>query len=130
MLKAADADSSGKQRLWGRNALVVAQVALSLVLMIVAAMLFRGFRSELMGGPGFRTDHLVMMSFDPTLVRYGERQTQQFYKQLSERARSTPGVQSAALSNVIPMAPNQHQETVVPEGYQFPKDRNSVSVFE
>ncbi len=45
VLKAGDADSSGKQRLWGRNALVVAQVALSLVLMVVAAMLFRGFRS-------------------------------------------------------------------------------------
>jgi predicted permease len=129
VLKAGDADSSGKQRLWGRNALVVAQVALSLVLTIVAAMLFRGFRSELMSGPGFRTDHLVMMSFDPTLVRYSEAQTQQFYKQLSERARSTPGVQSAALSNVIPMAPNQHQETIVPEGYRFPKDRNSVAVF-
>jgi macrolide transport system ATP-binding/permease protein len=129
VLKAGDADSSGKQRLWGRNALVVAQVALSLVLMVVAAMLFRGFRSELMGGPGFRTDHLLMMSFDPTLVRYSEAQTQQFYKQLSERARSTPGVQSAALTNVIPMAPMQHQETIVPEGYQLPKDRNSVSIY-
>jgi predicted permease len=129
VLKAGDADSSGKQRLWGRNALVVAQVALSLVLMIVAAMLFRGFRSELMSGPGFRSDHLVMMSFDPTLVRYSEAQTQRFYKQLSERARATPGVQSAALANVIPMAPIQHQETIVPEGYQLPKDRNNISVY-
>jgi macrolide transport system ATP-binding/permease protein len=129
VLKGGDADSSGKQRLWGRNALVVAQVALSLVLMAVAAMLFRGFRSELMSGPGFRTDHLAMMSFDPTLVRYSEAQTQRFYKQLSERTRATPGVRSAALSNVIPMAPNQHQESIVPEGYQLPKDQKSVSVF-
>jgi hypothetical protein len=54
--------------LWGRKALVVAQVALSLVLMVVATMLFRGFHSMLAGGPGFRIDHLVMMSFDPRLV--------------------------------------------------------------
>jgi predicted permease len=128
-LKAADVDGSRKQRLWGRNALVVAQVALSLVLMVVATMLFRGFRAELISGPGFRTDHLVMMSFDPTLVRYSDAQAQQFYKELRERASATPGVKSAALTMVIPMAPNQHQESLVPEGYQLPKDRNSVTVF-
>ena len=92
-------------------------------------MLFRGFRSELMNGPGFRTDHLVMMSFDPTLVRYGEAQTQQFYKQLSERARSIPGVQSAALVERHSDVAEPAQEAIVPEGYQLPKDSNSVSVF-
>jgi macrolide transport system ATP-binding/permease protein len=128
-LKSADADNSGKQRLWGRKALVVAQVALSLVLMVVATMLFRGFHSMLAGGPGFRIDHLVMMSFDPRLVRYRDRQVQQFYKQLADRARSTPGVKSAALTQVVPMAPNQHMENIVPEGYQLPKGLNSASVF-
>jgi len=128
-LKSADADNSGKQRLWGRKALVIAQVALSLLLMTVAAMLFRGFHSILAGGPGFRTDHLVMMSFDPRLVRYSDRQVQQFYKQLADRARSTPGIKSAALTRVIPMAPNQHMESIVPEGYEFPKGHTTASVF-
>jgi macrolide transport system ATP-binding/permease protein len=128
-LKSADADNSGRQRLWGRKALVVAQVALSLVLMAVATMLFHGFHSMLAGGPGFRTDHLVMMSFDPGLVRFNDQQVQQFYKQLGERARSTPGVKSAALARVIPMAPNQHTENIVPEGFQFTKDRTSETVF-
>jgi predicted permease len=129
VLKAADADSSRKQRLWGRGTLVVVQVALSLVLMAVATILFRGFRAELLGGPGFRTDHLVMMSFDPTLVRYGDAQAQQFYKALRERALSTPGVRSATLTTVIPMAMNQRQENLVPEGHQLPKGRDSVQVF-
>jgi|HubBroStandDraft_1064217.scaffolds.fasta_scaffold01030_14 predicted permease len=129
VLKATDADSARKQRLWGRSTLVVAQVALSLVLMVVAAMLFRGFRADLMGGPGFRTDHLAMMSFDPTLVHYNDAQAQQFYKDLRQRALATPGVKSAALTMVTPMAPNQHQVNVAPEGYQLPKDRNSVQVF-
>jgi putative ABC transport system permease protein len=128
-LKSADADSSGKQRLWGRKALVVAQVALSLVLMVVAAMLYRSFKNVLAGGPGFRTDHLVMMSFNPKLVRYNDQQTQQFYKELAERARSTSGVKTAALTLVVPMAPNQHTENIVPEGYQFPKDRSNANVF-
>jgi len=129
VLKAADADSSRKQRLWGRSTLVVAQVALSLVLTIVAAMLYRGFRADLMGGPGYRTDHLAMMSFDPTLARYSDAQAQQFYKTLRERALATTGVKSAALTMVIPMAPNQHQENLAPEGYQFPKNQDSVQVF-
>jgi predicted permease len=128
VLKAADADSARKQRLWGRSALVVAQVALSLVLTIVAAMLFRGFRADLMGGPGFRTDHLAIMSFDPALVRYSDAQTQQFYKALRERALATPGVKSAAITLVVPMAPNQHWENLAPEGYQLPKDRDNVTV--
>ncbi len=128
-LKAADADSSGKQRLWGRNALVVAQVALSLVLIVVAAMLARGFSAELMHGPGFRTDHVVMMSFDPALVRYSDAQARQFYKQLLERSRATPGVKSAALTRVIPMAPDQHTENIAPEGFQLPKDRDGLNLF-
>jgi predicted permease len=129
VLKAADADSSRKQSFWGRNTLVVGQVALSLVLMVVAAMLYRGFRAMLAEGPGFRTDRLMMMSFDPTLVRYSKPQAQQFYKQLMERARATPGVKSAALANTIPMSPNQHQESIVPEGYQLPKGKDTLDVF-
>jgi len=128
VMKAADADSSRGQRLWGRSTLVVAQVALSLVLTIVAAMLFRGFRADLMGGPGYRTDHLALMTFDPTLARYSDAQTQQFYKSLRERALATTGVKSAALSMVIPMAPNQHTENFVPEGYQLPKNQDRVPV--
>jgi predicted permease len=128
VLKAADADSSRKQRLWGRSTLVVAQVALSLVLTIVAAMLFRGFRADLMGGPGYRTDHLALMTFDPALARYSDTQTQQFYKALRERARATAGVKSAALTMVVPMAPNQHRENMVPEGYQLAKNQGSVQV--
>ena len=128
-LKSAEADAPGKPRLWGRKTLVVAQVALSLVLMVVATMLFRGFHSILAGGPGFRTDHLVMMSFDPGLVRYNEVQIQQFYKQLGDRARSTPGVRSAALTQVAPLAPNQSIENIVPEGYQLPKELESETVF-
>jgi predicted permease len=129
VLKADDAGSSRRQRFWGRHALVMAQVAFSLVLMVVAAMLAHGFGTEIARGPGFRTDHLAMMSFDPTLVLYSKPQAQQFYKQLVERARSTPGVKSATLVNAIPFMPNQHQESIVPEGFQLPKNKDSVEVF-
>jgi predicted permease len=129
VLKAADADSAQKQRLWGRNALVVAQVALSLVLMVVAAMLYHGFHASIARGPGFRTDHLMMMSFDPSLVLTGKPQAQQFYKRLVDGVSVTPGVKSATLVSSVPLSPNQRQEDMRPEGYRLPKNKESVSVF-
>jgi putative ABC transport system permease protein len=128
VLKAADADSAQKRRLWGRNALVVAQVALSLVLVIVAAMLYHGFHASIAGGPGFRTDHLMMMSFDPSLVLTDKPRAQRFYKRLLDGASATPGVKSATLVSSVPFSPNQRQEDIRPEGYQLPKNKESVSV--
>jgi predicted permease len=52
-LKAADADSAGRRRLWGRNTIVIGQVALSLLLLIVSGVLLRGFRDELLQGLAF-----------------------------------------------------------------------------
>ncbi len=128
-LKAADADMAGGRRLWGRNALVVSQIAISLILLTVATILFRGFAETVTEGPGFRTDHLLMMTFDPSLVRYSEAQTKQFYKQLLERARSVPGVKSAAWTASIPMAPDQDTQNVAPEGHQFPPGQQTAGVF-
>ena len=63
-LRARDADATRKGRLWGRNLLVSAQIAVSLVLLITSAVIFTGFRKQLSEGPGFRTDHLYLMTFD------------------------------------------------------------------
>jgi macrolide transport system ATP-binding/permease protein len=128
-LKASDAENGRRRSLWGRSALVISQVALSLVLMIVAAMLYRGLHSKLAIGPGFRTDHLIMMSFDPEVAHYKDPQTKQFYEQLIDRARSLPGIKSVALTEVIPMAPAQHQQNIVPEGDALPKDHANLTVF-
>jgi predicted permease len=112
-LKAADADSGGRRRLWGRNMIVAGQVALSLVLLAVAASLVQGFRGELMQGPGFRTDHLLITSFDTHLAQYSEDRARRFYDDLLRRTRSAPGVRSAALVSNVPMAGIDNVEVVV-----------------
>jgi predicted permease len=112
-LKAADADSGGKRRLWGRNTMVSSQVALSLVLLAVAAALVQGFRGELTRGPGFRTDRLFLTTFDTQLAHYSEKQTQQFYDDLLRRTRSAPGVRSAALVSMLPMGGIDNVEVFV-----------------
>jgi len=74
----------GKRRRWGRNVLVVGQVAVSVVLLVLAMFMYRGFQEQLRNGPGYRTDHLLMMTFDPSLVRYSEDETQRFFLRLAE----------------------------------------------
>lgn len=126
-LKAADADSAGKRRLWGRNSIVAGQVALSLVLLIVSAVLLEGFRGELLAGPGFRIDHLYLTSLDTTPVHYNENQTRRFYRDLLDKTRQAPGVRSAAYISAIPLL-GGGGVNIVPEGYTLPPKQESISV--
>jgi macrolide transport system ATP-binding/permease protein len=127
-LKAADADSGRRRRLWGRNLIVVSQVALSLVLLVVSAIVWQGFRDQLAQGPGFRTDHLYLTGFDTEPSRYSEEQTRRFYKDLLDHTRSAPGVRSAALASDVPLGFNQSNIGVVPEGYSLPPGQQALNV--
>jgi predicted permease len=118
----------GRKRFLGRNALVTAQIAGSVVLLVAASQLYRGFGFLLSHSPGFRFDHRLTMSFDPSLIHYTPEQTVQFYKTLMDRARTVPGVKSAALSSSIPMG-SWRGETVIPEGYQFPRGQEGGQVW-
>jgi len=129
VMKAGDAVAPGKRRRWGRAVLVCGQVAVSVVLLVVAMFMYRGFGQQLANGPGYRTDHLLMMSFDPRLVRYSEAQTQQFFAHVAERARTVPGVASVSMTTMIPMSNDSIGfATVVPEGFQMPPGRDTMSV--
>jgi macrolide transport system ATP-binding/permease protein len=127
-LKSAESGQARRNRTIGRNALVIAQVALSMVLLVAAGMLQAGFRKTLALNPAFRTDHLMVMTLDTSHVRYTPEQTRNFYRDLVERARAIPGAVSVALASLIPLDRGfSGRETVVPEGYQFPPGEESVS---
>ncbi|MGH9884638.1 MAG: ABC transporter permease, partial [bacterium] len=102
-LKQADVDLPGRKRLWGRNVLVVAQVAMSLMLLTATFLMDRSFQKSVLEGTGFVKERLLTVRFDPRLAQYDAAQTQQFYALLAERARSTPGVLSAALTENPPL---------------------------
>jgi macrolide transport system ATP-binding/permease protein len=127
-LKTADADIPGRRRLWGRNTLVICQVAASLALLTATLQMVRTFQEKWRSGPGFRTDHVFTMAFDPQLVRFTEAQTQRFYKDLVRRARMLPGVKSAALIGELPMSNELDGVSVIPEGYQMPAGKESFPV--
>jgi macrolide transport system ATP-binding/permease protein len=127
-LRSAGLSSSARRRTLGRNALVIGQVAFSMVLLVAAGMIFDGFRKALVLNPGFRTDHLMLMEFDTRFVRYSDDQSRVFYRNVVDRASTLSGVRSVALGAEVPMSPNQSNQTVMPEGYQFPKGQESATV--
>jgi predicted permease len=127
-LKSADADVPGRKRLWGRNVLVVAQVAASLMLLTASFLMVRGFQHTLLEGTGFVKDHLLMTTFDPRLMQYNAAQTKQFYKLLAERVREVPGVESEALTQNIPLGQDDFDDVAfVPDGFQMPRDRENFN---
>jgi putative ABC transport system permease protein len=130
VMKAGDSVAPGRRRRWGRAILVGGQVAISVVVLVVALFMYRGFARMLANGPGYRTDHLLLMSVDTSLIRYTDAQSAQFFKEAADRAREVPGVVNVALSTALPMANDSiGAETVVPEGYSFPADKDNVTVF-
>ena len=104
-LKSARAEGGKRRRFFGRNSLVVVQVAGSLLLLVFASQAYRGASILLSSPLGFRIDHLLFASFDPSLVRYQPAQTQEFYRRLVEKARLLAGVKAAALAQSVPLMP-------------------------
>jgi predicted permease len=109
--------------------LVGGQVALSLMLLTVSAFLYRSFQSELDRGPGFRTENILMVTFEPGLARYDEARSRGFYRLLKEGAQATAGVTTVSLTSAVPMRAGEIGGTLVaPEGFQFPAGAENVSV--
>ncbi len=125
-LKSGGVDGASRTR--GRNVLVVSQIALAMVLLSAAAALLGGFRKMLTADPGFRTDHLVAAALDPSVLGYSSDQTGTFYRRLVEELQLSPGIKSVSLMESVPLSLDQSRITVVPEGIQLPKGRESVTV--
>ena len=104
-----------------RSALVVAQVAGSIVLLIVAGLFTRSLEKAQQIELGFDPSHVVNFRLDPNEIGYKTEQGQEFYKTLLARVRALPGVQSAALAFTYPTGVYQDEEVIYVEGHVLPK---------
>ena len=99
-----EAARRGKRRAFGlRNVLVVAQVALSLVVLVCGGLFIKSFRKAQTMDPGFNNDKGLIVSMSPTLVGYEEEQSRNFYKQVLERVSHVPGVDAASFIRTLPL---------------------------
>src|SRR6476646_9359294 len=83
-----------RSRGWTRQALVVAQVAVALVMMVLSGLFLESIRVARDSDPGFRVDHVLTMGFDPRIARYDLDASRRFYRQLLTRVRALPGVRT------------------------------------
>jgi predicted permease len=87
-----------------RNALVVVQIAMALMLVIAAGLLTRTFTQLLKVDVGFRAEHVLTFELSLPSTRYPDRQRiAQFYAQALPRLRAVAGVDSAAITEAVPM---------------------------
>ena len=96
-------DQSGYERLRMRNVFVVAQVAMSIVLVAGGALFVRALQRANEINPGFDPRGVELASLDLSLGGYTEETGPLFARQLLERVRATPGVASASLAAQLPL---------------------------
>ena len=85
-----------------RSALVVAQVACSLLLLIGAGLVWRSLEKARPTRLGFTTDNILVAPIVLDEHKYDQTKSQEFYRNLSERVASLPGVQAVSLVDVVP----------------------------
>jgi len=114
-----ESSMAGFRRSRLRNFLVIAQVSLSLVLLISAGLIVRSLQAAQKMRPGFNPENAVAISFDVSLQGYNEQRGRAFQRQVLERAQSLPQVESAALTDYLPLGLNYNSSTIYVEGTQF-----------
>ena len=87
-----------------RNALIIGQMAFSLVLLIGAGLCLRSFNRLQSVDPGFDCDHLITASLDADGANLTERSGPAFYRELMDRLAAIPGVRSASFADSTPFA--------------------------
>jgi putative ABC transport system permease protein len=134
-LKEGGRSGSGGKRQRLRGALVIAEVALALVLLVGAGLMIRSF-THLQNVPlGFAPNHVLTMRLALPTAKYGQGAPRvNFFDQLLQRLRATPGVIDASAINDLPLAGGGWAEEVTlegrdaaPSGTPLPADVNAVT---
>ena len=86
-----------------RSILVAAEVAGSLVLLVIAGLFTRSLAAAQRTDLGFNPSHVLNLTMDPQEIGYNDSQGLRFYRSLLERVRALPGVTSASVANAVPM---------------------------
>lgn len=119
---------AGQSRSRTSKGLVVAQMALSIVLLISAALFLVNLRAATTLDKGFTGDNLLIADVNPGLQGYPRAQSEAFYRQLLERLRTNPSVQHAALISDVPLGLGNSDRGVTIPGYT-PSQDEGMSIF-
>lgn len=108
------------------NALLAGQVAVSLVLLVVAALFLRSIEHEYTIDPGFETKHLALFMLYPGQAGYDRSRTEQFYKQVADRISGVPGTSSVSWAANLPLWGRKETGLTI-EGQEKRKKSEAIS---
>lgn len=111
-----------------RRALVVAQMGLSLVLLIGAAMVLASLANARRLDLGFEPDGLLLAAMDLGLQGYGPEETAELFETLERRVEELPGVEAAGYATAVPLSLFNYQTPALPEGHVVPAGANAPLV--
>ena len=97
--------------------LVVAQMALSLVLLVCAGLFLRNLESATTVDKGFTSEGVLLATVDPGLQGYSRARSEQFYRVLGDRLRALPGVKHVAMAAAVQLGLNNSDRGVEIPGY-------------
>jgi len=109
-----------------RQALVIAQVALSLLLLVGAGLFTRSLLNLRKLDPGIKTSNLVTFALDASRNGYKPERIREIYQTIHERLSAVPGVRSAALNDIMPLSGDMNMNGIHVQDYQ-PKQDESMS---
>jgi len=108
--------TASRERFSLRRALVVSQVALSLVLLVGALLFSRSLGNLLRLDAGFQQSGILLTQVALTRLNLPPERRQAFKRELLDRIRAIPGVDSAADTNVVPLSGSSRSNRVWPDG--------------
>jgi predicted permease len=109
--------SGGLRKARLASGLVVAQISLSLLLLVCAGLFIRSFRSAQQIDRGFNPHNVMIASYDLFSAGYSDVSGTEFDRQLVTKLQALPGMQSVALTNRVPLGFGGGSTSVKPEGY-------------
>jgi predicted permease len=121
---------SARGRLWMRSGLVLLQVSLSFVLLVGAGLLVRSLTHVRDANPGFSTDHVLLSGLDLFSAGYSGTRAQNFQDGLIERVQAIGGVESVAMSRIVPFSYRTYSSgPIAVDGYQPPPDQQPIASY-
>ena len=124
-LKDASAGFAGRRALarW-RSALVVGQLALSIVLVVTAGLFAASLKNLLQKNPGFKPENVLSFSVDPELSGYSGKKRPVFLQELERRLAGLPGALSVGAAGNGPFTNSDRGANVTVEGYRARQDED------
>jgi predicted permease len=127
-LKSSGNTTVGRNKAWLGKGLVIAQIALSTILLVGAGLFVRTLVSLSQRPLGFRTDHVLLFKLNPPRTRYTDARMIMLYRSLEDQIAAIPGVRSVSMSNIAIIGDGHSGTTFHVSGTPVPVKEERVQI--